>query len=184
MLNVSKLSRQEMVRLKNASENLSKRMDRLERKLSEIYEAVTNLERSVGQVLRPNDRGAKGTLFPESMIKGENVSEIMRDPDRRPNPWAVSTAISLMDSRLYRRVISDSYETYKPTVEALKSRSDWMSTEEISGITGRRRNTESTYLNRLLNANLLDQKRQGKKTLYKLVDEKKLIRIFGKSKKH
>lgn len=170
--------------MKTPSGSLSKRIDQLEKKMSETYEAVIKLEKNMDQILRISGRESQGAFFPESMIKAENVSEIMRDPERRPNPWAVSTALSLMDSRLYRRAINDSYETYKPTVEALKKRCDWMSTEEISGITKRRRNTESTYLNRLFNANLLDQKRQGKKTLYKLIDEKKLTQIFGKRKRY
>lgn len=154
-------------------------MDRLEERMSEIYEVIKSLDARLDKILTVEEPKVLGSVSPEPMIMREGISEISRAPDRLPNPWAVEAARNLMDSRSFRRMIKESYETYRPTIEALEAASSWVTTEEVSKCTGKKRNTESAYLKRLSNANLIERKREGKKVLYRLKDRKSLNRVFG-----
>ena len=159
-------------------QNIAERMDRLEERMDEIYNVILDLKTSMNKTFALEEQKRLG-LRVEPSIARETISEIITTPHRLPNPWAIDTARALMDSRFFRHMINESYRTYEPTIRALRSKSDWLSADEVSEITGRKRNTESTYLNRLFKAHLLEQKKQGKKVLYNL-KEKNLEKVFGR----
>ncbi|MCW4018466.1 MAG: hypothetical protein NWF00_07300 [Candidatus Bathyarchaeota archaeon] len=96
------------------------------------------------------------------------------------NPWALEASRTINETRKMRNFINSSrVNTYKTTLKALKTKGDWASAEEVGKLTQRKRNTESTYLNRLYRAGLIEQKTAGNKALYKLCDAQTITRLFG-----
>jgi DNA-binding transcriptional ArsR family regulator len=169
--------------LEKESRELVEKIDDLEKMMSKLYDAVVDLKEKIDKIASGRKRRLPMPLAEESLITRERISEILGTTNRTPNPWAVDAAISLLlDSEFFRRMIRNSYNTYRPTIEALKRKSDWLSANEVSKITGRKRNTESTYLYRLFNAGLVERKKFGRKIAYKLLDDKKLSRAFGISR--
>lgn len=158
------------------------RIDRLEERMNEIYIGIMDLKANLEKILslgEQNHMRARSSVQIRPEIARDRIYETIRGPDRMPNPWAIDTAISLMDSRFFRNTVNKSYETYKPTIDALGERSDWLSAEGVSKVTGKARNTESTYLNRLFHAQIVERKRERGKMLYRLRKEKDLRKILG-----
>lgn len=158
------------------------RIDRLEERMNEIYIGIMDLKANLEKILslgEQNHMRARSSVQIRPEIARDRIYETIRGPDRMPNPWAIDTAISLMDSRFFRNTVNKSYETYKPTIDALGERSDWLSAEGVSKVTGKARNTESTYLNRLFHAQIVERKQERGKMLYRLRKEKDLRKILG-----
>ena len=90
------------------------------------------------------------------------------------NPWAEQTARGLQES-LHKEVDNirrGFLENYHPTLEALKSAGEeGFTSEEVSKITKRRKNTESGYLYRLYLAGFISRVRKGNKIKYILKDK-------------
>ena len=168
-----------MLRMAEKESKLAHRMDRLEERINEIYVSIIDLKANMEKILSLREQAPISSVPLRAEIARERINEMVRTPNRMPNPWAIDTAISLMDSRYFRNTVNKSYETYKPTVEALRRESDWVSAEEVRKMTGKARNTESTYLNRLFHAQVVERKRERNKMLYRLKEEKDLKKVFG-----
>jgi len=154
------------------------RIKRLEKQVSQLCDLVLNMKTSLDKVLQER---VAGQLIrkPHRKPGTESMSELIEIRDRKlPNPWAINAALNLLDSRVVRQLIKNSYETYEPTIKALQQTNEWMSAEDVGKITGRKRNTETTYLRRLYEAGLVKRKKQGRKVVYKLGDIRSVQRIF------
>lgn len=105
--------------------------------------------------------------------------------ERKPNPWALETsrfltqAMSAVDSEHMNKRLERLFETYKPTIDSLRSASKGLTADEVREKTGRSRNTESTYLWRLYLAGYLTRERRRRKVIYKLKNTKELKQVFG-----
>lgn len=163
------MSRQSRQRWLWLGEDVEIRLGRLEKEVSEL----SDLTRSVKDTLDQFVSGEKTNPALSRSVIGVNYAT-------DANPWAIEATKNITKTRQMRDWISSARaETYKRTLEALKSESGWLSAEKVGEITGRKRNTESTYLNRLFRAGLIKQKMDGNKTLYSIRDTEKLEQFFG-----
>lgn len=146
------------------------RIGRLEQQVSDL----SSITKEIKDMLKTFATENKPNAIPEKEVRGvPYVSDA--------NPWALETSKTISETRKMRDFISSArIDTYKVTLKALKDKGDWLSAAEVGEITKRRRNTESTYLNRLYRAGLVEQKSDGNKALYKYCDEQATLRLFGK----
>lgn len=166
---------------------LAGRIDRLEERMNEIYISIMDLKANLEKIVslsEQNHMRARRSVPLRPEIARDRIYETIRGPDRMPNPWAIDTAISLMDSRFFRNTVNKSYETYKPTIDALRKSPTFLSAADVSKVTGKARNTESTYLNRLFNAQIAERKLERGKMLYRLRKEKDLRKVLGFQRKY
>lgn len=114
-------------------------------------------------------------------LRGEAMPKLLM-PMEKANPWTLQTAsklsyalageIASLGSALSGN-LNDQYalkllETYRPTLNALKSVAEGCTAEEVGKITRRSRNLESGYLYRLYLAGLLERRKIGRKIKYVL----------------
>jgi len=165
---------------------LLKMIKRLEGMVSELSETVKALKASIDRILEVRERESlslQSDISERASVSRKPIYFPIRDVlwvnERGSNPWARDAALSLLDDRIEKQVIKASFETYRPTLDALKSEPGGLSAEEVAKKTGRKRNTESTYLNRLYRAGLVKKKKQGNKVLYTLGSEENIYQVFG-----
>lgn len=168
---------------------LMKRIERMERAISELVVVVNALKGSVDTVLNVREQEPRiarsnvieevlGTRRPAHLPAG-NVLGVV--DERRANPWALEAALKLLDDRIEKQAIKASFDIYKPTLDVLRSKPEGASADEVSRITGRKRNTESTYLNRLCRAGLLQRKKRGNKVVFMIESEGDIYQVFGET---
>jgi hypothetical protein len=138
------------------------RLNRIERQVQEIAREVSKISNFIA-----NNPGRR---LPASRISAEaDIAQTLGTAQwENVNPWALQTAIEL-GSALASDIAP--LRTYSATIEALKSSEDGCTAEEVSQKTGRSRNTESGYMNRLFNVGILDKFKSGRKTKYMLKDK-------------
>jgi hypothetical protein len=104
---------------------------------------------------------------------------------KTPNPWALETSRSLtqamnaLDNEIVGKRMRKLFEAYKPTLEALRSKAEGLTADEVKEKTGRSRNIESSYLWRLYLAGYATRERRHAKVVYKLKASSDLAQVFG-----
>lgn len=143
------------------------RIELLEKAVSENTRAISEL---VTAIQRMSDILSE---IQETTVPSGEITK------QESNPWADLTsdliirAVTAPIMRAPRIIlpIEQRYETYKPTLDALRSddaREYGLTADEVSSITGRARNTESAYLWRLAQAKILERERKDGKIYYKI----------------
>jgi len=152
--------------------------EKLLRRIKKLENEVSDLSGMTKEIKATLDRFVGSAKMTPALSR--NVMGVTRVSNA--NPWTVQSTKRIMETRRGRKdfIQSAREETYKKTLRALQSEKKWLSASEIRKKTGRKRNTESTYLSRLYRAGLIEQKVEGNKTLYTISDHQKLERIFGK----
>jgi leucyl aminopeptidase (aminopeptidase T) len=154
----------------------------VEKKDKEVLGRIKRLEQEVSE-LSTITKEVKETL--NKLVCNEASPTLLKEVRGVPytsdaNPWALEASKSIMETRKMRDFINSSrVDTYKTTLKVLKSKTKWLSADDIGKLSGRKRNTESTYLNRLFRAGVVDQKTEKNKTLYKIKDYQTVVRLFG-----
>lgn len=161
---------------------------KLEKEISEMKRQMSDLNKKFDELMSKN-----------IVAKQKTDSHSVEYVPASINPWAlraVSEIRAIMDNdvRTMSASMSNSrgsmksydeqqrakvFEVFKPILEALTETKKGKTAEEISKITGRRRNTESAYLNRLQLAGIVKRKKVGRKIEYELVDKTLPQRIFA-----
>lgn len=154
-------------------------MDKLESKLDELYSMIKGMKRSFDHLVESKSlERTKGkthkTTF--SDLISTPIAEIY---GKSGNPLALKSAQKLVGYQIGRQMIEDAYNTFEPTITALKSSEEGLTAQEIGEITGRARNTESGYLKRLERAGFARKKLKNGKAIYSLIDEESLPEVFG-----
>lgn len=83
-----------------------------------------------------------------------------------------------LQPRMSVSIVGALEETIRPTVSALVENPSGLKAEEVSRITGRRRNTESGILNKLARIGTVQKTKQGRAVFFKITEEGK-TRIYG-----
>jgi len=152
-----------------SKKELINRIKRLEKEVSELSGITNAVKETLDRLVRDEKM---------SLPLSRSVMGVTTTTDA--NPWAIEATKSVIKTRKMRDWISSArINTYRQTLTALKSEQKWLSAEEVGEKTGRKRNTESTYLNRLFRAGLIEQRMQGNKALYTIKDHKNIVRLFG-----
>ena len=153
-------------------------------KEKEVLERIKRLENEVSElsgIAREVRETLSGLVGAEKTLQSFSRDVVGVPYTSDANPWALEASKNIMETRKNRSWISSArVDTYKLTLNALKCGSKWLSAEEVGEKTGRKRNTESTYLNRLYRAGLIEQKTEGSKTQYRIRDRENLVKLFGK----
>ena len=134
------------------------------------------MEKQLGmlQVLDERMKKVESTTFHKPKIE----SEIFIEPTKTSvNPW-LRTAISELTTVESEKYVEQSRETLKSTIKALLDTNKAASTKKVAAITGKERNTESYYLNKLCRMGLVTKQKKGRQVLYKIVDEEKARKLF------
>lgn len=153
----------------NKEKEVLVRIERLEEKVSELSEITKEVKETLNQFVC-NDK--------MSPSLSRDVIGVTYHDDA--NPWALEATRHILEtSKMREWITSARSETYKATINVLKASTNWLSAEEVGEKTGRKRNTESTYLTRLHRAGLINQKTDGNKALYAIKDNKTISRYFG-----
>jgi len=163
-------------------QKMEKRIENLENKFDAIYNLVKEMKGSLDNLVRstPSQRA-----IPINAHKTSPSPRVISTPmsgtyEKDANPWALRSAQRLFSYQSTgSQIIDGAFETYKPTIIALKSASEGLTAGEISKITKRARNTEVLYLKKLQRAGFTKRERKGRKALYKLVNEENLPMVFG-----
>lgn len=165
-------------------QTIEKRMDRMEAAITELSVGVKSLKKSIDNL----SEGKKLNAIEEIPAKASEV--IGRNPfpadvlgaieESRVNPWALDAAFKLLDNRIEKQAVKTSLGVYKQTIDALRGQPEGLTAKEVADKTGRFRNTESNYLNRLSRAELVEKKKKGRKTVFKIGSEEDLTQVFGK----
>lgn len=171
------------------NQKLVKRIDGLEATISELVKIVNALKRTIDNVQTTNNyKPARPKNLPVDYIRETRIPARTHFPigdvigvadEQRANPWALEAALALLDDRIEKRAIKSSFSIYRPTLNALKLKAKALSADEVAKETGRKRNTESTYLNRLYRAGLIHRTKRGTKVLFALGNAKDLYQVFG-----
>lgn len=98
---------------------------------------------------------------------------------KREQIHGLSVQLRLFNYPIGRAIIEGAFETYKPTIEELKSTSDELTAQEVSNITRRARNTEAIYLKKFQRAGFTEKNVKKGKACYKLINEENLPVVFG-----
>jgi len=162
---------------------MERRIKRLETKVNKMYDMIAEMKRGFDDFIALTSQ--KKLMLTHTRARTTTVpSKVISTPmsgtyDKGANPWAFESAKSLFSAQIGRLIIDRAYETYKPTIEALRSAPNGLTAGEISKITGRARNTEATYLQKLYRAGFTERELKGGKAIYKLADEAGLPEVFG-----
>jgi hypothetical protein len=154
-----------------------------EDRLSRIESQIQELAKQVSAI---------SSLVSDLHLRNEE-SKLSMTAQKNVNPWTLQTA-SRLSSEIEREVaplrqqttITPSrqytariFETYRDTLNVLKSAEAGCTADEVSKKTGRNRNTESGYLYKLYLAGLLKREKRGKKIVYILEDKGLFNKVFG-----
>lgn len=134
------------------------------------------MEKQLGmlQVLDERMKKVEDTTF----TKPKTESEIFLEPTKTSvNPW-LRTALNELTTVESEKYVEQSRETLKSTIKALLDINKATSTKKIAAITGKERNTESYYLNKLCRMGLVTKQKRGRQVLYKIIDGKKVQKLF------
>jgi hypothetical protein len=145
------------------------RLNRIERQVQEIAKEVSKIASIISKDAGP--KLALSEVSAEPNIASKDVGSrlsLSKAQWENVNPWALQTVIDL-GSALASEIAP--LHTYNATITVLKSAEAGCTAEEVSQKTGRRRNTESGYLNRLYKAGFLKKVKIGRKTKYILEDK-------------
>ncbi|HYW01831.1 MAG TPA: hypothetical protein VE862_10185 [Candidatus Acidoferrum sp.] len=163
---------------------LSKRIDKLEKTLvlqSDLMEQLRDSFKHLTEVVQSQTHGSS----PRPEVHSTAGASLIGVYEPPTNPWtiktseALSAAISALGQGVTNRITKASYQTYEPTLKALKSARQGLTATAVAKKTTRKRNTESTYLWRLYLAGLVDRKNQGNKAIYSLKDPAGITQTFG-----
>jgi hypothetical protein len=119
-------------------------------------------------------------LTRELPIEEGKLSDIFISSDRaRSNPW-LNTALQELAQIDAQSFVRQTHETLKPTIMALLNSAKGLDAEAVGRQTGRERNTESFYLNRLCRMGLVEKSKKGRMIEYKISNKgrKKLSEVF------
>ncbi len=161
-------------------DDVAKRIDAIEEM---IKSQGSQLEKVYDLIRKMKDNFDNLLGMPDS--KTPRLQTVYGVSDRRPNPWALETsqfltqAMSNVDSELLNKRMGRLLETYKPTLDALRSAPQGLTADEVKEKTGRSRNIESSYLWRLYLANYLIRKRNRRRVVYQLKETKELKQVFA-----
>jgi len=157
---LSRLSRQMSIDEKNAHV-FAKRLDYLDNEISELRRLVASLDEKLNKLLSVADK-SRFNIDRKDLPQKSAVSPTYADS------WTTETVRNLVSRQAFFQRTTSVFETYKPTIDALSSAHDCLTTRDVADATGRKRNTESAYLNRLFMAGLLERYRAGNRVYYKL----------------
>ena len=137
-------------------------LDSQESKLQVLEERISNIGHSVETAPRKAD---------EVFLEASKTSV---------NPW-LEASLRRLNTFEAERYITQMRETLESTIKALSSSRRGMDAEAVAKVTGKERNTESYYLNKLCRMGLVSKEREGRKVIYKISAGKKesLRTLFG-----
>jgi DNA-binding transcriptional ArsR family regulator len=139
---------------------IEEKLDVIIRRLGVIEERITKLEE--GEIKKPKKRAIAVPLGDKYQL----------------NPWVIATMYGTGIDRL-GNISFDALDSLKPTIKALvnaySQKNKMLTAAQVKKVTKRERNTESGHLNRLHRMGLVEKRKQGKETLYRLTAEGKSI---------
>ncbi len=143
---------------------------------NEVVKRIENLEDMMGVLLKEIREIKSQTIE----LKGhELIDEAVLDPvDYEPNPWAKYTALKLMKPEVNQQEIEESIKSFKATISALLNADQPLTAEEVADRTGRARNTESAYLNKLVRADLAVKTEDDGKKYFSIKDKNFIEKYF------
>jgi len=148
------------------SKEVVRRMDKLEAMMTLILDELREMKMSQTQQIVQR--------APEHSDK----SAVLGAYEYEPNQWAEYTAMKLMRPEVNKKEVEESTKAFRPTISALLHTDKPLTAEEVAEITGRARNTESGYLNRLVRADLATKHEDSTKTYFSLKDREFITRYF------
>jgi len=159
--------------------------------VKEINERVETLEKNMSQMLKMLEK-ILSTVEKETQEKREGEIQIRQDTEpplpvssvlgvhaEKINPWTYNAALRLMNKEIEKKFIEDSLSSYIKTIKVLFEVQEPMTAGEIAKKTGRERNTESGYLNKLLRAGLVNRNREKSKVYFSLGDLQEIEQVIG-----
>lgn len=97
--------------------------------------------------------------------------EILLDTDRGAvNPW-LEASLNRLHAVESEKYVLQSQKTLQSTIKVLSETEKGLDAEAVSKLTGKERNTESYYLNKLSRMGLVNKRRLGRKVIYKINKE-------------
>ena len=138
--------------------NIGNKIDALDEKVTKLVSAFGKLKADVDE-LRSSTRP-----IPPSVLE-----------PRAPNDWTRMTVQALQGADI--STLAQRFETYKPTVIALRDAKGGLTADGVSEKTGRSRQVEATYLNRLEKAGIISRTRSKNKVVFKLENTSRLISL-------
>jgi len=119
----------------------------------------------------------ESVLSREQARSERKPTDIFLGPERATsNPW-VDTALRELTQIDTSRFVEQTRETLKPTVKVLLDSKTGLDAQRVGQGTGRERNTESYYLNRLCRMGLVEKIKKRRKVLYK-IPKKEVERVL------
>jgi uncharacterized protein YjgD (DUF1641 family) len=180
---VRKLSRQSRQRRQvanNRGRDAVTRVDTLEKAIKSQGEQLAKLYELVSKMKADFDN-----LVGISTSKAPHFQNVYGVRQKAPNPWALETSRSLtqamnaLDDEVVGKRMKKLLEAYKPTLEALRTKPEGLTADEVKEKTGRSRNIESSYLWKLYLAGYATRERSHAKVVYKLKASSDLAQILG-----
>jgi len=145
---------------------------------NEVVKRIEKLEDMMGVLLQEIREIKSQTQAIEEKTR-EPIDEALLGPnDYEPNPWAKYTALKLMKPEVNQQEIEESTKSFRPTISALISSEQPLTAEEVAEKTGRARNTESGYLNKLVRADLVVKTEAEGKKYFSIKDRAFIEKYF------